>query len=422
MKGKEAPGVAGKGRIIFHIDMNSFYASVEMAYDPSLKGKPLAVAGNVKERRGIIVTCSYEARARGVKTTMPVWQAKRLCPELIVVPPNFDRYRSSSKEMFSILREYTDLVEPVSIDEGYMDITDTPHGHRAYETAADIQARLQKELLLPSSIGIAPNKFLAKMASEMKKPLGITILRKRELPDILWPLPIEEMHGIGTKTAEKIKTLGIKTIGDLAKGDERALKMLLGINGPRLKDKANGIHRAEVDPERIYEFKSVGNSSTLSHDSADWDELTGVFDRLALSVSERLQRKEVMACRLFIMIRYADWKTVTRSMTLSNPADQKKDIMNAAMELFDKHWNQKPVRLLGITGTELVEKQQAYKQLDLFSFKEDAKDEPIVQMMNELNEKYGRHMIRKGAVMKKEESKTRGTSFNRDFFQDEKKR
>lgn len=122
----------------------------------------------------------------------------------------------------------------------------------------------------------------------------------------------------------KIKTLGIKTIGDLAKGDEHALKTLLGINGPRLKDKANGIHPAEVNPERIYEFKSVGNSSTLSHDSADWDELTGVFDRLALSVSERLQRKEVMACRLFIMIRYADWKTVTRSMTLSNPADQKK--------------------------------------------------------------------------------------------------
>ncbi|MBY8913563.1 DNA polymerase IV [Bacillus sp. YC2] len=413
--------MTGKGRIIFHIDMNSFYASVEMAYDPSLRGKPLAVAGNVKERKGIVVTCSYEARAHGVKTTMPVWQAKRNCPELIVIPPNFDRYRSSSKEMFSILREYTDLVEPVSIDEGYMDITDTPYRSRAYETAKEIQDRLQKELLLPSSIGIAPNKFLAKMASDMKKPLGITILRKRELPAVLWPLPIEEMYGIGTKTAEKIKTLGITTIGDLAKGDEYALKTLLGINGPRLKEKANGIHHAEVDPERIYEFKSVGNSTTLSHDSTDEGELFGVFERLALSVSERLQRKEVMACRLFIMIRYADWKTVTRSMTLTNPIDQKKDILNAAMQLFEKHWSQNPVRLLGITGTELVEKEQAYKQLDLFSFKEDAKDEPIYQMMNQLNEKYGSNLIRKGVTLKKEESKTKGTSFNRDFFQDEKK-
>lgn len=130
----------GKSRIIFHIDMNSFYASVEMAYDPALRGKPVAVAGNVKERKGIVVTCSYEARARGVKTTMPVWEAKRNCPELIVLPPNFDRYRSSSRAMFNILREYTDLVEPVSIDEGYMDMTDTPYSSHALETAKEIKA------------------------------------------------------------------------------------------------------------------------------------------------------------------------------------------------------------------------------------------------------------------------------------------
>ncbi|MCO4850248.1 DNA polymerase IV [Bacillus vallismortis] len=412
----------GKGRIIFHIDMNSFYASVEMAYDPALRGKPVAVAGNVKERKGIVVTCSYEARARGVKTTMPVWEAKRNCPELIVLPPNFDRYRNSSRAMFNILREYTDLVEPVSIDEGYMDMTDTPYSSRALETATEIQNRLQKELLLPSSIGIAPNKFLAKMASDMKKPLGITILRKRQVPDILWPLPVGEMHGVGKKTAEKLKGLGIHTIEELAAADEHSLKRLLGINGPRLKQKANGIHHAPVDPERIYEFKSVGNSSTLSHDSSDEEELLGVFSKLAASVSDRLQRKEVMASKLFIMIRYADWKTITRSITLKNPIDQKHDIMKEAEHLFFKHWSKSPVRLLGITGTDLVEKEQAYKQLDLFSFSEDAKDEPIQQMMEKLNEKYGSKLIRKGARIKKEESKTKGTSFNKDFFQDEKKR
>ncbi|MCC2116308.1 DNA polymerase IV [Bacillus halotolerans] len=411
----------GKGRIIFHIDMNSFYASVEMAYDPALRGKPVAVAGNVKERKGIVVTCSYEARAHGVKTTMPVWKAKRNCPELIVLPPNFDRYRSSSRAMFSILREYTDLVEPVSIDEGYMDMTDTPYSRNAYETAKEIQSRLQKELLLPSSIGIAPNKFLAKMASDMKKPLGITILRKREVPDILWPLPVGEMHGVGKKTAEKLNGLSIDTIGDLAAADEHALKRLLGINGPRLKNKANGIHHAPVDPERIYEFKSVGNSSTLSHDSADEDELLAVFRKLSASVSGRLQRKEVMASKLFIMIRYADWKTITRSITLKNPIDQKNEIYNEAEHLFFKHWNKNPIRLLGITGTDLVEKEQAYKQLDLFSYTEDAKDEPIQQMMEKLNEKYGSKLIRKGAKVKKDESKTSGTSFNKDFFQDEKK-
>ncbi len=143
------------------------------------------------------------------------------------------------------------------------------------------------------------------------------------MPDILWPLPVGEMHGVGNKTAEKLKGLGIHTIGELAAADEHSLKRLLGINGPRLKNKANGIHHAPVDPERIYEFKSVGNSSTLSHDSSDEEELLGVFRKLAASVSDRLQRKEVMASKLFIMIRYADWKTITRSITLRNPIDQK---------------------------------------------------------------------------------------------------
>ncbi|MCY7740177.1 DNA polymerase IV [Bacillus licheniformis] len=400
--------------------MNSFYASVEMAYDPSLKGRPLAIAGNAKERKGIVVTCSYEARARGVKPPMPLWEAKRLCPELIVKPPNFDRYRSSSREMFQVLREYTDLVEPVSIDEGYMDLTDTPYRNRACETAKEIQERLQKELLLPSSIGIAPNKFLAKMASDMKKPLGITILRKREVPRILWPMDISEMYGVGRKTVEKLKTLEIEKIGDLAAADEYALKRLLGINGPRLKRRANGIDTGEVNPDRIYEFKSVGNSSTLPHDSTDEKELFGLIDKLSISVSDRLKRKEVMAAKVFIMIRFADWTNITRSKTLLNPTDSKDEIAKESKALFRQHWHGSPVRLLGVTGTDLVNRKEAVKQLDLFSFHEDAKDEPIQKVMAELNEKYGTDLIKKGVRIVKKESKTSGTSFNKDFFQDER--
>lgn len=400
--------------------MNSFYASVEMAYDPSLKGRPLAIAGNAKERKGIVVTCSYEARARGVKPPMPLWEAKRLCPELIVKEPNFDRYRSSSREMFQVLREYTDLVEPVSIDEGYMDLTDTPYRNRACETAKEIQERLQKELLLPSSIGIAPNKFLAKMASDMKKPLGITILRKREVPRILWPMDISEMYGVGRKTAEKLKTLEIEKIGDLAAADEYALKRLLGINGPRLKRRANGIDTGEVNPDRIYEFKSVGNSSTLPHDSTDEKELFGLIDKLSISVSDRLKRKEVMAAKVFIMIRFADWTNITRSKTLLNPTDSKDEIAKESKALFRQHWHGSPVRLLGVTGTDLVNRKEAVKQLDLFSFHEDAKDEPIQKVMAELNEKYGTDLIKKGVRIVKKESKTSGTSFNKDFFQDER--
>lgn len=169
-----------KGRVILHVDMNSFYASVEMAYDPSLKGKPLAIAGNVEERRGIIVTCSYEARNFGVKTTMPLWEAKKLCPQLIVRKPNFDRYRTASINMFEVLSQYSEIVEPVSIDEGYMDITESFELGSPIYIAESIQKQVFEQLCLPCSIGIAPNKFLAKMASNMKKPMGITILRKRD--------------------------------------------------------------------------------------------------------------------------------------------------------------------------------------------------------------------------------------------------
>ena len=172
--------MSNKAKVIFHVDMNSFYASVEMAHNPKLKGKPLAVAGNPEERKGIIVTSSYEARAKGVKTTMPLWEARKLCPDLIVVRPNFELYRETSRKIFRLLADITPIIEPVSIDEGYMDVTN--HPMHPIKLAKHIQLRLLRELDIPCSIGIGPNKFLAKTASDMKKPLGITILRIRDLP------------------------------------------------------------------------------------------------------------------------------------------------------------------------------------------------------------------------------------------------
>src|SRR5690625_837416 len=228
-----------KAKVIFHVDMNSFYASVEMAYNPKLKGKPIAIAGNPEERKGIIVTSSYEARAKGIKTTMPLWEAKKLCPDLIVIRPNFSRYRETSTKIFKMLAQITPIIEPVSIDEGYMDVTD--HQIHPIELAKIIQQQLLDTLDIPCSIGIGPNKFLAKTASDMKKPLGITILRIRELSKELWPLPIEKMYGVGEKTANKLHKIKIETIGDLAKADVYALTQLLGINGERLKNRANGI-------------------------------------------------------------------------------------------------------------------------------------------------------------------------------------
>ena len=409
------------GRVILHVDMNSFYASVEMAYDPTLKGKPLAIAGNPEERRGIIVTCSYEARSYGVKTTMPLWEAKKLCPDLIVKTPNFERYRSASMGMFEILQQFSNLVEPVSIDEGYVDITDSYELGSPIQIAETIQKRILSQLDLPCSIGIAPNKFLAKTASDMKKPLGITVLRKRDIQSVLWPLDVEEMHGVGKKTAEKLKKIDIHRIAQLAQANEIQLKALLGINGVRLKERANGIDKRPVDPNAISDFKSIGNSTTLPRDSTNQQELFTIFKKLAEKVSVRLKRKKVLATTISITIRYKDRKTITRSRKLENPVSKLEEILQIAKKIFTQNWTGDGVRLLGITGTDLVEESEAFKQLDLFSYEKDAKKEPLIQVVSQLKDKYGDGIIEQASKRANKPSSNdigTDTSFNKDFLRD----
>ncbi|SFC42541.1 DNA polymerase-4 [Bacillus sp. OV322] len=408
-----------KGRVILHVDMNSFYASVEMAYDSSLKGKPLAIAGNVEERRGIIVTCSYEARKFGVKTTMPIWEAKKLCPQLILQKPNFERYRKASLAIFDILRQYTEQVEPVSIDEGYLDITECAPLGSPLEIARSIQQRILETMDLPCSIGIAPNKFLAKTASDMKKPMGITILRKRDVPAKLWPLEVGEMHGIGKKTAEKLHSINIMTIGDLAKAQEFSVKNLLGINGVRLKERANGNDGRLVDPESIHDHKSVGNSTTLPKNTSSEKELVAILGKLSEKVAIRLKNKGLVGQKIGVTIRYGNLKTITRSKLTPNPVWLKEDIHALCADLFRKNWDGEKVRLLGVTAFEVKEKETASLQLDLFSFENEAKKEPLYKAMEQLQTKFGKSIIKRG-VGTAPDPKTAAigteTSFNKDLF------
>jgi DNA polymerase IV len=388
------------GRVILHVDMNSFFAAVEMAYDSSLKGKPLAIAGNPKERKGIVVTCSYEARKYGVKTTMTVWEAKKLCPQLLILGPNFSRYRDASSAMFTILRQYSKLVEPVSIDEGYIDITESRDIGSPIDIAGKIQQQLLQELDLPCSIGIAPNKFLAKMASDMKKPMGITILRKRDVREKLWPLPLIEMHGIGQKTAEKLMNIGIKKVHDLANANDIQLRHLLGIRGLQLKERANGVDLRKVNPDSANEFKSVGSSLTLPKDTTNQNELLAVLEKLSEETSQRLKLKEYYTTNVSITIRYKNRQTITRSRKLMNSINNKVDVYGAAKALFLEHWNGNPVRLLGVTGQDLIEHQNAVEQLDLFSYEKTAKKEPLYKAIEKLRTKFGEHAIKKGVSMK----------------------
>ena len=406
------------GRVILHIDMNSFYASVEESYDPSLKGKPIAIAGNPKERRGILVTCSYAARSRGIYTTMTVGEARRKCPDLILLPPNFERYRKASKEMFAILRNFSTCLEPVSIDEGYLDITELSKERHALDIAKEIQQCILKKLDLPCSIGIAPNKFLAKTASDMKKPMGITILRKRDVPHVLWDLPLIEMHGIGKSTASKLNGLQIFTIGDLAKVDEGIIRNVLGKNGVRLRLRANGIDTREVDPESIYDTKSVGNSTTLPVDETDITALRKTIEKLSSKVAERLDAKQLVGSTVILHIRDTDWQNHTRSKTVSNAVYLKDDIFEIAWSLFEKHWDGAPVRLLGVTVSNVIDRKESTEQLSIFTFEEHVKDEPIIELMDQMERKFGKGVITRGIDIGKRTNYNSQTSFSKDFLDD----
>lgn len=405
------------GRVIFHLDMNSFYASVEQAHDPSLKGKPIAIAGNVKERRGIIVTSSYEARAKGIYTTMNVGEAKRKCPELLLLPPDFAKYRAASAAIFAILRNYTDLVEPVSIDEGYLDVTERSKSQHPLQLAQEIQQRILNELDLPCSIGIAPNKFLAKTASDMKKPMGITVLRKRQIEELLWPKAVIEMHGVGESTAKKLNSLQIQTIGDLATANERLLQQGLGKNGVRLRKRANGDDVRAVDPNAIYDTKSVGNSTTLPRDETEYYILKETFEKLSRSVSERLKVKYLAGTTISIQIRNFEWQNHTRSKSVRNAIQNADEIFEVSWKLFLQHWDESPVRLLGITVSNVVDQAELTQQLNIFNFEQHIKDEPIIQLVDSIEKKFGKGVLKRG-VRVKSRSYASKTSFSKDFLED----
>ncbi|RYL93164.1 DNA polymerase IV [Sporolactobacillus sp. Y61] len=386
-------------KVIFHIDMNSFYASVELVNHPEWRGKPLAIAGKPEERHGIIVTSSYEARRRGVRTTMTVQEARKVCPDLIVKHPDFHLYRAVSDTLFHLLKSCTPEVEKASIDEGYMDVTDLIADGHPLRLAGNLQHRIFSELGLPCSIGIAPNKFLAKMASNMKKPMGITVLRKRDLEQNMWPLPIGKMHGVGPSTEKRLQAMGIMKIGDLAATDQRMLSGRLGITGRRLWEHARGIDHRPVDPDAWERFKSIGHSVTLPRDTRSLQLIQVTLDRLSDKIAKKMKEKHIVGYGLEVMIRYHDWKTVTRHVTTVQPIAYKEDILSNALSLFKAHWNGKAVRLLGVTVSSFQPTGKANKQLDLFTYQEDAAREPLIKLINAVNAKFGSKALQTAASL-----------------------
>ena len=379
-----------KARVIFHIDMNAFFASCEEIKRPYLKDKPFAV-GVRYSSKGVLSTCNYVARSYGVRSAMSVKDALNKCPNLAILDCDYNFYKECSYNFMSILYEYTDKIEQASIDEAFMDVTDVEI--HPLELAKILQNRVLNEAKLPSSIGIGSTKFLAKMASDMKKPLGITVIRNREIKDKIFPLDISDMFGIGNRTSPKLREMGVKTIGDLYNRldelhDYFGDKMYIYIKNA-LEGKSSNV----VDPERYTSLSSISNSRTAQHPLI---EDTEVFDFLKM-VSDitynRMLKYNIKPYTLTVQIKDTNLKVVSKSKTF-NEVVVGEDFYNKTKELFEELWTQYPIRLIGVGVSNFYDENK--KEYDLFHLDEIEKEENMIKAINEIEEKFGKNAIKKG--------------------------
>lgn len=341
-------------RVILHADLDAFFASVEQLDDPALRGRPVVVGGP-PEARGVVAAASYEARAFGIHSAMPMSRALRLCPDAVRVPPRFDRYGELSRAVMAIFRDRTLLVEPLSFDEAYLDVSaSAATAADAERIGREIKRRVRDEVALTVSIGGGTNKSVAKIASDMGKPDGLVIAPFGGEAAFLAPLPVRALWGVGPRTEQAMTRAGIRTIGDLAARGEGELALILGSRGPLLRDMARGIDARPV--ETSYERKSVGAETTFAHDLPDGPELRAALSRIAADVEQRLQRAGVYAHTVAIKLRYANFRTCTRQTSMKAPIAAASTIEAVASQLLDAVLREGDrFRLLGIQCSRLVD-------------------------------------------------------------------
>ncbi|MCB9673969.1 MAG: DNA polymerase IV [Alphaproteobacteria bacterium] len=352
-------------RKILHVDMDAFYASVEQRDDPTLRGRPVAVGGD-PEGRGVVAAASYEARRYGVRSAMAAAHALKLCPDLIFVRGSFTKYRAVSQQMHAIFADYTDQIEAVALDEAYLDVSENRAGLPfASQVAVEIRRRIRDELDLTASAGVAPVKFAAKIASDHRKPDGLTVIPPERLLAFLHPLPVRKLPGVGPSTETRIRGLGIHTIGDVARRDLRELERRLGSRGAWLWRMANGEDPRRVVGSRVR--KSRGSERTFDTDVTDAQRLLDFLAEQTRGLCEGLQRSEEKARTVTLKIRYADFTTITRASTLPQPTDSAEDVLPEVQRLLAKtDAGTTPVRLAGITFSNFAgEGEGPVEQLDL---------------------------------------------------------
>lgn len=391
-----------KFRKIIHMDLDAFFCAVEELKNPALKNKPFAVGGS-PTGRGVIASCSYAARKVGVHSAMPTAQALRLCPELILVSSRHREYAQKSNAVMQILADLTPLMEQISVDEAFLDVSDLPEN--SFSIALELQKKIDRETGLPASFGVASNKLVAKIANDFGKkqkggnsyPRAIQIVYPGKEAEFLAPLAIEMLWGVGPKTAEKLKINGIKTIGDLAGVSEDFLLNHFGKNGKFIKNNALGIDLRPV--ESYSEMKSVSQEMTFSQDVTDLDVILGELRSISEKLGTRLRKKELMAYTVHIKIRYFNFTTLTRQITLPGPFDQDGIIFEQSKNLFLKHWkNQTPIRLIGIAVSNF---SSGERQLSLWDTNEE-KESKLLRVVDSLKSKYGNEVIKKGSSIQKD--------------------
>lgn len=371
-------------RVILHSDMNNCYASIEIQRNPSLRGKALVVGGSVEDRHGIVLAKSMEAKAMGIQTGEALWQAKNKCPNLIVVEPHYEVYLDFSRRARAIYYDYTNQVEPFGLDECWLDVTGSTHLFGSGEAMAHtIRRRMKEELGITVSIGVSFTKTFAKLGSDMKKPDAVTVIAEEDVARKVYPLPADAMIGIGRKTREKLRAVGIHTLGDLAAADVALLKSRLGINGVKLWKKARGMEEDPVrDRDDLPPIKSVGNGITLREDLKNPVEVRRIFQILALKVARRLREEGLMARGIEIHLRDKELRTASFQYKLPYDGASSFLLRDAAFDLYlAKMDPARPIRAVTIRATDLVPRKAAV-QLDLFSDyekkkREDALDDAI---------------------------------------------
>jgi DNA polymerase-4 len=391
-------------RRIIHLDLDAFYASVEQRDRPELRGLPVLVGGS--RERGVVCACSYEARRFGVHSAMAMARAVRLCPQAVVLPVRMSAYREASEQVFAVFSRFTDRIEPISLDEAFLDVTgcETLFGP-ALEIARRIKAEVRAGTGLTVSAGIASNKFLAKLASDLGKPDGLLAVSPEEIDPFLLPLPVSRIWGVGRVTARKLDNAGLRIVADLRSAGKERLVRLLGSAGEQLFHLSLGEDDRPVEPGG--ELKSVGHEETFEADLRDTGKIRLELLELAERVARRLRRKSLKGRCVTLKVKYADFQSITRSATLGEGVDRAGAIHGAAMELLKRtEAGQRPVRLLGISLTGLVPREKG--QAELFGREKDRRLGDLDRALDRLRDRFGEDGIRPGSLLEKDSAAQKG--------------